>query len=226
MIVLKSPFMDAPLWQMEIERGSRDVTVYCGDKLVTRDGGRTEVVNPVAYPLDLILMMYSLAERSGIIVHAAGIELDGMGYLFPGISGAGKSTLTRLFAGNDRAVRLSDDRIIVRNIDGELRMFGTPWLGEAGVCADGNAPLTAILFLKKSGTNSISKLDRKEAIVRFLPVVSVPWYDREMIPSFMAICEEVVFRVPAYDFGFTPTGDAIAFLETLRQQENLIRRDR
>lgn len=215
-VVLRHPATNELLWSMQIERGSKEVIVYCGPKMVLGNNGSTEVINPVAYPLDLVLMMYALAERNGVVIHAAGIELNGRGFLFPGVSGAGKSTLSRLFADDNRAVRLSDDRIIVRNIDGGLRMFGTPWLGEAGVCADGSAPLSAILFLRKSATNNVGRLDAKETVESLLPVVSVPWYDRELIPSIMATCEAIVSRTPAYSFGFTPTADAVAFLETFQ----------
>jgi len=216
MVVLQSPVAKSPMWQMLIELGSNNVVVYCGDAMVTRVNGRTETMNPVSYPLDLVLMMYALAERSGVIVHSTGIALDGRGFLFPGVSGAGKSTLTRLFSSTSNAVRLSDDRIIVRDTGSGPRMFGTPWLGEAGVCADGNAPLSAILFLKKSSTNSLTKLDQKQAIERLMPVASVPWYDRDLIAPILTTCEKIVSKVPAYDFGFTPTSDAVEFLKTLQ----------
>jgi len=216
MVMLKPPLTPTPLWQMLIERGSSEVVVYCGENFVRRVGGRVEIVNPVCYPLDLILMMYELATRNGVIVHSTGIELKGRGFLFPGVSGAGKSTLTRLFQNNGHAVRLSDDRIIVRELGDGPRMFGTPWLGEAGVCAAGNAPLTAILFLRQSRTNSITQLSGKQAIEKLLPVVSVPWYDKDVLAPIMATCEAIVSKVPVYDFGFTPTDDAVAFLEKIQ----------
>lgn len=215
LITLQPPSMSQPVWSMVLDRGSDAVTVHCGPSMISHAGAGIRVVNPVAYPLDLILMMYALASRDGVIIHAAGIELDGRGILFPGISGAGKSTLTRLFAGRARTGRLSDDRIIVRNIGGELRMFGTPWLGEAGVCSTADAPLTAICFLRKDCTCAARRLDNREAIEKFLPLASVPWYDPDLVSPLITTCETITSRVQAYDFGFTPTSEAVDLAERI-----------
>lgn len=210
---LKSPAADMPLWQMHLQRGSNNVVVYCGGSIISNTSTSVAIRNPVAYPADLILMMYTLTDRQGIIVHSTGISLNGKGLVFPGVSGAGKSTLTRLFSHLDRVTRLSDDRVILRHIDGKPRMFGTPWLGEAGVCANADAPLNAMLFLRKGPANRINKLSGKQAIERLLPVVSVPWYDPDTLGPIMETCETVVAAVPAYEFEFTPTVDAVTFIE-------------
>ncbi|HAM50351.1 MAG TPA: hypothetical protein DCP92_06510 [Nitrospiraceae bacterium] len=60
-------------------------------------GGEKVVRNPFVYPLDLLILMYALAWREGIIAHAAGVVMRGRGYVFPGRSGTGKSTLVRQF---------------------------------------------------------------------------------------------------------------------------------
>ena len=67
--------------------------------------------------------MNHLAERGGVIVHAAGAVVQGGALVFLGASGAGKSTLSRMFleAGLGAAL-LSDDRVILRGC--------SEWLGE------------------------------------------------------------------------------------------------
>src|SRR5690242_19694791 len=83
-------------------------------------------VNPLEYPLDELLMINLLARGRGAEVHGCGVvDTDGCGYLFLGQSGAGKTTMARQWTcGSDSPPRangpeiLSDDRIILRIIDG------------------------------------------------------------------------------------------------------------
>src|SRR6058998_1308695 len=89
-------------------------------------------VHPLEYPLDELLLIHLLAEGRGVEVHACGVVTpDGQGYLFVGQSGAGKTTMARLWQKAQAGTVLSDDRIILRKIDGTLWMYGTPWHGEA-----------------------------------------------------------------------------------------------
>ena len=91
------------------------------------------VSNPVHYPLDQLLLMYTLAQREGALLHAAGVDIQGQGFIFPGKSGAGKSTLSRQLVVQKELEVLSDDRIVIRKIDGVFQAFGTPWPGDAGL---------------------------------------------------------------------------------------------
>src|SRR5215472_4348668 len=76
-------------------------------------------VDALEYPLDELLMMNLLAQGRGVEVHACGVEdADGRGYLFVGQSGAGKTTTARLWHEAGRIDVLSDDRIILRCLEG------------------------------------------------------------------------------------------------------------
>jgi len=80
--------------------------------------------NPLDYPLGQVLMVCLLARSRGVMVHACGIDDHGRGYLFAGNSGHGKSTMARLW--NEEARILNDDRIVVREKDGQFWMYATP----------------------------------------------------------------------------------------------------
>jgi hypothetical protein len=74
---------------------------------------------PLAYPLDELLIMHRLTQENAIELHSCGIvRRDGTGNLFVGHSGAGKSTTTRLWTEREDVEVLSDDRIIVRRDEG------------------------------------------------------------------------------------------------------------
>ena len=182
------------------------VTVYCGDICVVEVAGKKYVRNPFTYPLDQLLLMYALAQKKGALIHASGVEYHGRGYMFSGRSGAGKSTLSRKFALQGHEV-LSDDRIVVRKIHGDFRMFGTPWSGEAGIAQNKDLLLHSIFFLHHGEKNFIREISPAEAVEKLMPVTSIPWYDESAMTKILTFCEELVSSCPAYDLFFRPDID-------------------
>ncbi len=123
---------------------------------------RGDAVDPLEYPLDELLTMHLLAEGRGVEVHGCGVaDSDGRGYLFLGQSGAGKSTLARLWARGTGPDILSDDRIILRMLDGRLWMYGTPWHGEAGLASARRTPVEKVFFLARGARNEIAPLSER-----------------------------------------------------------------
>jgi len=188
------------------------VIVYCGKTDLVEIEGKKMVRNPIAYPLDQLLLMYALAHRKGALIHASGVDFRGRGYMFTGRSGTGKSTLSRTFASEGYNV-LSDDRIVARSIDGEFKMFGTPWSGEAGIAQNKALPLCGIFFISHGTENVIRKITPTEAVERLMPVTSIPWYDKTAMVAILSFCEEVVSHTPTYEFSFRPEIEAVRFFE-------------
>jgi hypothetical protein len=201
---------DKPLWIARFVRKVSRVTLYC--QSLQPGSGRKKIVDlPLVYPLDQLLLMHFLATRKGILTHAAGIARGGKAFLFPGASGAGKSTFAQLLAEAGKGRLLSDERMIVREVGGELRAFGTPWAGTAGIARNGSAPLAGIYFLKHGPNDRMKKLAAADALDRLLPVVSVPWYDPETATPIVAFAKRLASEVPAYEMSFTPERPAVDF---------------
>lgn len=191
-------FIDGPAclsaWSAEMEDDT--VRVRCGPAMVRREGNQVTACNPVRYPLDQLLLMYALAQRRGVIVHACGAEFAGNGAIFLGRSGAGKSTLARLLADTGGCVVLSDDRMIVRMTEEGATMHGTPWPGEAGMAVNRSVPLTACFVLQKAEENSIEDLPASGVADALLPVASIPWYERDVAFPVLETCEAFAAAVP------------------------------
>ena len=83
-------------------------------------------------------------------------------------------------------------------------MFGTPWPGEAGMAHNKSVPLRAVFFLVQSIENRIEKITYAEAFRRFMPVLSIPWYDKDAINGCFSVVEELISEVPSYVLHFTP----------------------
>ncbi len=221
-IVLHPPNHKKPLWAAQFNRDISEVTVYCSPQISTKKDGKMVISNPFRYPLDQLLLMYILAQNHGAVIHAAGIEISGRGFIFPGRSGAGKSTLSRLFTARDDQKNLevfSDERMVIRKINGIFTAFGTPWSGEAQIARNKSITLYGIFFLHHGtdGGNRIKKIKPQEALEKLLPVTSIPWYDREVMPNVLHFCEDLISNIPCFDLHFTPGIEVVKCLEEFKK---------
>jgi hypothetical protein len=194
------------------QRRPERVAVYCRERLISETNGQRMINNPFVHPLDQLLMMYTLAERDGAILHACAVELDGKGFLLPGRSGAGKTTISRIFSARGHKL-LSDDRVVARKIKNEFYAFGTPWAGDAGIAENRKLPLKGIFFLRQSSVNRIEKIKPSAAAERLMPIASIPWFDEKTMSGILSFCEDLILHVPAYELYFKPDTEVVDFLE-------------
>ena len=200
-------FKQLPLCTAQFNPQTLKVVDICYNRIAVKDtGGRHFIPNPFSYPLDRLLMMYLLAEKEGVMIHAAGVEIDGKGYIFPGRSGMGKSTLSREFVSRKGPVVLNDERVAVRKINDEFKTFGTPWPGDAAIAVNRGVPLSGIFFIHHGTHNRIREIMPGEALKRLLPLSSIPWFDPERMSRVLLFCEKLISQVPIYELYFTPAG--------------------
>jgi len=169
--------------------------------------------DPMDYPLDELLIMHRLTQEKAIELHGSGIvRADGVGNLFIGHSGAGKSTTTRLWTEREDVHVLSDDRIIVRRDPSAfrgLRMYGTPWHGEAMFASPADAPLARILILQHGRGNVLTRLSPSQAVAELFARSFVPFHRHEYVDSALEFLQEVVAAVPVYRYDFEPDQRAV-----------------
>jgi hypothetical protein len=187
------------------QRTATHATVHCGPECLTVQGDNVEMSNTAGYPVDQLLLVYYLARRQGLLIHAAGLVADGRALIFPGVSGAGKTTLAHQFLARAWPSLLSDDRVIVREMGSGYVAFGTPWPGDAGVAVNASAPLAAILFPTRGAGNRICELSPPAALHRLLPATSMLWYEQELLFSQLDTCEHLLGDVPAFELSWSLT---------------------
>jgi hypothetical protein len=112
-----------------------------------------------------VLVAYRLLECGGAVLHSAGVERNGRGFVFVGRSGAGKTTVSRasLAAG---ATVLSDDlNALVPSPHGTL-VAKLPFTGDLGTreVVSPYWPLAALLRLEKSDSDELAPLSRGAAL--------------------------------------------------------------
>jgi hypothetical protein len=151
-----------------------------------------------------------LAQRGAIAVHSSVIECRGRGILFLGESGTGKSTHTRLWREHiEGATLLNDDSPIVRIVDGEARVYGSPWSGKTPCYKSRYVPIAGFCRLSQAPHNAIRRLPTIAAIGALLPSCPPQYAHDEPLQD--AICRtlsEMLRRVPAYHLECLPDAAA------------------
>jgi len=166
---------------------------------------------PLEYPADELLITNYLAKHSlGVEVHGCGlIDSIAGGQLFLGHSGAGKSTTTRMWQTARQPLVLSDDRLILRLDGGALRMFGTPWHGEAAFAEQGNAPLNRMFILQHGLSNRITRMPKPLAVGEVFARCFPPFHSAEGVEHTLEFISRMLDEVPCYEFQFVPNESAI-----------------
>ncbi|MGI6740023.1 MAG: hypothetical protein ACOX7C_00840 [Brevefilum sp.] len=138
------------------------------------------------YPLastDIRITVNWLARFGDLILHAAGVALDDGGYCFLGTSGAGKSTLATELLRLPEVRILGEDQVILRYLDGEFWIFGTPWHERPDRCSPAGAPLKKVYFVDRSLAPGIQPITPSEGTQRILQTAFIPYYLPERLPQ-------------------------------------------
>jgi hypothetical protein len=150
--------------------------------------------------------------KGGLLVHAAAVKYNGYGVLFSAPSGTGKSTHASLWEKHFGAVVINDDVPAVRLDQGtgknEVIVYGTPWSGTRHKFANDQAPLKALVFLKQSKQNNISRLGKKEAVSLIIPRLMLPYYNDVLMNSALKHAERIVEEIPIYMLECRPDMEA------------------
>ncbi len=145
---------------------------------------------------------YALANADGIIFHSSAIMVDGEAYLFTAPSGTGKSTHTRLWREllGERAVMINDDKPIIRYIDGDFYVYGTPWNGKHHLDTNCRAKIKAICNIYQAKENKIEKMSAGEMLMVILNQTLRPTELNKM-DKLLGLIEKLLSKVALYKLG-------------------------
>jgi hypothetical protein len=151
-----------------------------------------------------------------MLVHACGILRSGKAIVFTGPSEAGKTT-TATLCGEQHGKVINDEMLLFSRPTAEnpgINIQGTPIIGGISTRLNITAPLSCILFLKKSKHTLVSRLSGADAYLRFLYQVITPNYtnqqEKRAALSLMAeFSEEVTGTIPVYELEFSLDGESL-----------------
>ena len=91
----------------------------------------------------------------------------------------------------------------------KMRMYGTPWHGEAMFASPNSASLTRIFVLEHGHGNAITRLTTSHAVAELFARSFVPFHRHEYVDSALVFLEELANAVPVYRYAFEPDQGAV-----------------
>ncbi|MEE1055990.1 MAG: hypothetical protein UH239_01940 [Acutalibacteraceae bacterium] len=140
-----------------------------------------------------------LLNYNGFMLHSAAIRYNGKAYLFTAPSGTGKTTHIKLWKKylKDKVQIINGDKPLLRYLNREINVYGTPWQGKENYGSNIKAPLGGIFLLERSIKNSVKKTPTKN-IIPFLLTQTLRYQSQEQIENLFSIIEKIVINIPVY----------------------------
>lgn len=165
-------------------------------------------------PRDYVCTGYALdglcLKEKRMVMHSSCIEVNGKAILFSAPSGTGKSTHTGLWKKYiPNTEYINDDTPMLRlDRDDAVYACGTPWSGSTRLNQNRQAPLAAIVLLRRGNENRITPVGGMDAFARILGETrKYPF--RESMDYAANLCAELMERVPVYDLSCDISEDAV-----------------
>lgn len=157
----------------------------------------------------MLIFAFAGSLRQTLLIHASLVRHNGYGYAFTAKSGTGKSTQVSMWLRYiPNCDLMNDDNPIIRIIDGQPYIYGSPWSGKTPCYRQVKAPLGALTRINRAENNSVQKLSPIEAFASVLPSCSSMKWDSAI---FNAICNnvtKVVETTGIYILNCLPNEDA------------------
>jgi hypothetical protein len=152
-----------------------------------------------------ILLSKLLLDRSGFLLHAASVLVEGCAHVFTGRSGAGKSTVASL---SPAGSVLTDEISLLRRVETRWQAFGTPFWGEFRA-GDMNcsAPISGIYSLIQAKQDRLERISPREALRVLLPNVLFFSSQKQDNEQLLRILTDIVEAIPVYQLYFRRHAD-------------------
>lgn len=182
-----------------------------GSNIVESNFGNFEKVDPSLLRFGLWIMLgIVIAPLGAIAIHSSVVVKEHQGILCLGESDTGKSTHTRLWRENiEGAKLLNDDSPIIRMIDGECRVYGSPWSGKTHCYVNKWVPVRGLIRLSQAPHNRIHRLPALSAIGAVLPSCPPAFaYDNALQDHICNTVSDILSCTPVYHLECLPDAAA------------------
>ena len=164
-----------------------------------------------------LMMMYtfSSSDKLTTLFHSSVVSYQGKAYMFLGKSGTGKSTHSQLWLKHIEGTELvNDDNPVVRIIDGEARVYGSPWSGKTPCYRNVDYPIGGIVKLKQAPFNEIRRMKAVEAYVALAMSISGMRWNTKMGDGLHHTENLLTATVPVWHLSCLPDQNAAELCQT------------
>ena len=169
------------------------------------------------------MIMFSLAtaRQKTALFHASVVSRNGFGYLFLGKSGTGKSTHSRLWLKHlDGTELVNDDNPVVRIVDDEVRVYGTPWSGKTPCYRNVSYPVGGIVLLSQASINQIKRMNNIQAYASLMISISGMRWNRQLADGLDETEKLLISKVPMWHLECLPDADAAMLCASTVEKRN------
>ena len=164
-----------------------------------------------------LMMMYTFitSDKQTTLFHSSVVSYQGKAYMFLGRSGTGKSTHSQLWLKHIEGTELvNDDNPVVRIIDGEARVYGSPWSGKTPCYRNVDYPIGGIVKLKQAPFNEIRRMKAVEAYVALAMSISGMRWNTKMGDGLHHTENLLTATVPVWHLSCLPDQNAAELCQT------------
>lgn len=147
----------------------------------------------------MLVFAFAASHHETLLLHASLVRCAGRGYAFIAKSGTGKSTqVSNWLRYIPNCDLMNDDNPVVRIINGQAYIYGSPWSGKTPCYRNVKAPLGAITRIDRAPQNSIDHLSPTEAFASLLPSCSSMKWDADIFNSICTTIGHLIEIIPTY----------------------------
>ena len=158
-----------------------------------------------------MMLSYAIAGSAHdvLLIHASLVRQNGYGYAFHATSGTGKSTQVSMWLRHLPGCDLkNDDNPIIRVVDGEAYIYGSPWSGKTPCYRNTKARLGALTRIDRDDHNWVEKLTPVQGFTSIMPSCTSLRWDVE---NYRHVCDtvtKIVATTGAYILHCLPNREA------------------
>lgn len=157
----------------------------------------------------MIVFAFSSAYHNTLTMHSSVIKRNEWGYMFLGKSGTGKSTHSSLWLKHiDGSQLLNDDNPVLRVVDNQVFVYGSPWSGKTPCYKQDKAKVGGIVMLSQKPYNKISKQNVASALSSLMCSTSIMIWDKPSYKKLIGTMSSVISLVGLHHLECLPDKEA------------------
>lgn len=206
------------------EDSNEDFRIVVTDKMIEKIEKENKLLTAelAEYMLTGNAFYKNLLEYNGCLLHASAVVIDNEAYLFSADCGTGKSTHTSLwlkYLSEKKPYILNDDKPAIRIMEDGIYAYGTPFSGKHDINKNTKAKLKGICFIEQATTNSIKRIEPKEAVSLFFPQTVFRLTKQRML-KLLDIMDIILKEVPCYKLCCDMSEEAVKLsYQTMRGED-------